>query len=102
MLMLIVHLFFLIGLLTAGVLYGVCVFAFASPRAFAQWFTPFYWLTRKILKSSKEKYDRIFSFSIGAASLFVLLMLQFILGGIAVTGLFDLWTSPYAILFRAY
>jgi len=94
----VLHVLFLLALACAGIAFGLAVFALAAPRDFARWFTPFY-LLRKLVGGSSAWPDLIFSYSVGCLSLGFLLALQFLLGGFFVTGVFRLWSSPFAMFF---
>lgn len=86
-------------MLCSGILFGLCVFAFAAPAHFAKWWTPFYIVTRRSLKENPGRYDDAFSYTLGSVFFALLLGIQFVMGGFFVTGVLDLWASPFAMFF---
>jgi hypothetical protein len=75
------HLFLFFAFIFAVLLFGVCVFSFSAPLSFAQWFTPWYFLSRSLSSKISPQIDRIFAFCWGGASLMFLMFICFSLGG---------------------
>lgn len=89
-------LFLLLSVVSIGLLFWLSVFAFADPKGFIQWFSPVYWLLKKILRPMQlTKTLPILSYFFGIMTTLVLIVLCFGLGGWVTTVAFGLWSSPF-------
>ncbi|PIR22682.1 MAG: hypothetical protein COV44_06830 [Deltaproteobacteria bacterium CG11_big_fil_rev_8_21_14_0_20_45_16] len=93
------QLIFILGLAVAGILYAVSVFAIGSPHEFSKWFFPFQTI-KKLMGWKAKAWERGFAYLTGGFCLTFLFFLQFVLGGVFVTGFFELWHSPFAVFFQ--
>lgn len=93
------HIFFFLSFLMSVILFGMTVFAFSAPKPFASWFTPWHWISRQIWKSKAARFDQTFAWTCGSLCFGFLLILCFMMGGFFITGIAQLWKSPFSILF---
>jgi hypothetical protein len=82
----------------SAILMFLSVTALSEPVAFMKWFTPGYWLTRKLFGTGASRLDVFFASTMGVICFGGLLITSFLLGGWFVTAAFGLWSSPFAIL----
>jgi hypothetical protein len=81
------HIFFFLSLTLSVILFGLTVFAFSAPVAFAHWFTPWHFLSRTIFSYVTDRGDRNFAFAMGGFCLVMLLSVAFALGSFFVHAL---------------